>query len=107
MKAKNNYEALAIFERDGVARSRGRLTEEDMIKTTGFDSLVVLPEKCRLSELLTLHAHRDDHRAGGVVQRVRRLGYWIIRGNNLAKTVVKNCVPCRKYKPVPLEQKMA
>ena len=107
MKANGSQQALAVFQRDGVARSRGRMDEEDMVKTTGYDSLVVLPQKSRLALLLTLHAHRDDHRAGGVVQRVRRLGYWIIRGNNLAKTVVKNCVPCRKYKPVPLEQKMA
>ena len=104
---KNNLESLALFQRHGVSRTRGRLTEEDMIKTTGFDSLVVLPEKSRLAELLTLHAHRDDHRHGGVVQRVRRLGYWIIRGNILAKAVVKRCVPCRKYKPVTMEQKMA
>ena len=107
MQVNNSQQSLAIFERHGVARSRGRIDEEDMIKTTGYDSLVVLPQKSRLALLLTLHAHRDDHRAGGVAQRVRRLGYWVIRGNNLAKNVVKSCIPCRKYRPVPLEQKMA
>ena len=107
LKKKNNLESLAIFSRHFVARTRGRLTEETMTQTTGYDSLVVLPEKSRLALLLTLHAHRDDHRNTGITQRVRRLGYWVIRGNSLAKTVVKNCIVCRKYKPVTLEQKMA
>ena len=107
LKKKNNLEAMQIFERDGVARSRGRLDEEDMTKTTGFDSLVVLPQRSRLARLLTLHAHHDDHRAGGVTHRVRRLGYWVIRGNNLAREVVKSCLACRKYRPIPLQQKMS
>ena len=104
---KNNLASLAIFVRHGVARSRGRLTEEQMMSTTGFDSLVVLPEKSRLAYLLTVEAHRDDHRATGIAQRVRRKGYWVIRGNHLAKRVSNNCLPCRKYKPATIEQKMA
>ena len=107
LKGKNTMASMAIFERDGIARSRGRLSQDDMMKTVGHDSLVVLPATSRLALLLTLHAHRDDHRAGGVVQRVRRLGYWIVRGNNLAKSVVKSCVVCRRLRPVTLEQKMA
>ena len=107
LRKKNNLASLAIFVRHGVARSRGRLTEEQMIRTTGYDSLVVLPEKSRLAYLLTVQAHRDDHRATGTTQRVRRMGYWVIRGNHLAKVVNNNCVPCRKFKPATLEQKMS
>ena len=35
------------------------------------------------------------------------MGYWVIRGNHLAKVVNNNCVPCRKFKPATLEQKMS
>ena len=107
MDKKGNYESLSVFWQHSVARTRGRLSSEDMKKSTGFESLVVLPPTSRLAYLLTLHAHCDDHRAGGVVQRVRRMGYWIIKGAALAKTVVGRCIVCRHHRAAPLSQKMA
>ena len=47
---------------------------------SGYESPVVLPAISRLVHLPTLHAHIDDHHTGGIVQRVRRTGDWIIKG---------------------------
>ena len=84
---KGNRSALDIFWRHGVARTRGRLPPEDMMATMGYDSLVVLPASSRLAELLIISAHREDHRAQDGLVRVRRMGYWVIRGRRLLAKV--------------------
>ena len=108
LKEKKSLQSLALFWRHSIARTRGRLSPEDMERTMGFDSLIVLPCKSRLSYLLLMEAHREDHRAGGDnLFRVRRKGYWIIRGRLLADRIARDCIVCTKRTAVTQQQKMA
>ena len=108
LKKKNNLESLCITFEAAVAKTRGRLSKEDMNRAMGFDSLTVLPYKSRLAYLLTVYAHSDDHRAGGdTLLRVRRLGYWIISGRKLATKVAKDCRLCKLRAARTEEQQMA
>ena len=106
---KSKYESLDLFTREGVTRTRGRLSQEDMIRSTGHDSLVVLANVSRLSRLIMIRSHEEDHRSGpgDCLFRSRRSGFWIIRGRSLARDVVNKCLWCRLHKTLPLKQKMA
>ena len=108
MLSKDNLLSLDVFWENGVAKTRGRLTREAMLSSTGFDSLTVLPYSSRLAYLITEYAHCDDHRAGGdTLMRTRRLGYWIVRGRKLAEKVAKDCHFCRYKRAKTEKQQMA
>ena len=109
LEKKGNLDSLGLFWRDGVARMTGRLAPSDMMKTMGYDSLVVLSPRSRLAYLILLMAHREDHRAspGDALLRSRRRGYWVMRGRNLAKKVISDCGWCSTHYPTFVKQKMA
>ena len=62
----------------------------------GQDSLPVLMSSCRLARLLMMDAHEADHRRDprDAMARVRRKA-WIVRGRQLAMSVIKSCPLCR------------
>ena len=61
-----------------------------------------------MAYLLLLEAHREDHRsAGDNLFRVRRKGYWIVRGKKLAEKIAHDCVTCKKIVAKTEEQRMA
>ena len=110
LQKKGSFDSLAIFRRDRVARMRGRLAPEAMMRSIGQDSLIVLSRRSRLAELVMIAAHEEDHRQspGDTLFRSRsKFGYWVIRGRTLAEKVVRNCLKCKLDNPVLLQQKMA
>ena len=106
---ENLRQSYSYSTRDRVSRIRGRLDPEDMMRHTGFDSLVLLPYKSRFAFLIMRACHWEDHRAsaGDALFRSRRRGYWIIQGRKLAKKVVSNCTWCKLQQTLPYKQKMA
>ena len=108
LQHKKNLESLAITFEANIAKTRGRLSKEDMNRAMGFDSLTVLPYQARLSYLIAVFAHSEDHRAGGdTLLRIRRLGYWIVNGRRLADKVARDCLLCRARAARTQEQRMA
>ena len=65
-----NKSSLDLLWSHGVARTRDRLPPVDMIATTGYDSLVVLPAKFRLAELLGLAAHNEDQKVADLTKEI-------------------------------------
>ena len=84
----------------------GRLGEMNMNRILGVSSLPILTPKSRVSYLFMLMAHEREsglsntaveHYRDAVGTLARSRSYvWVIRGKNLAKQIVKNCVKCRK-----------
>ena len=108
LEKKNNLESLSIFWREGIARSRGRMSPEDMERLIGYDSLVVLTPKSQLARAVMTEAHLENHSGEGeTLFRSRRRGYWIIRGRVLAAKIVRNCALCIKHRAKTEVQKMA
>lgn len=76
---------------------------------------VLLPNKHRFTELLIMEKHRLVHHNGiqETLSAIRE-HYWIIRGREVVKKVIRRCVLCRKYEgkpyatppvpPLPLER---
>ncbi|XP_049274098.1 uncharacterized protein LOC125759411 [Rhipicephalus sanguineus] len=96
-----------IFEdNQGVLRVQGRLQWSDLT----FDEKhpIVLPRESHLSELLVLHAHHVTMH-GGVASTLTHLRtkFWIVRGRQMVKYVIKKCIICRKFNSRPMTQETA
>ena len=100
--------SLSLFWLGGLCCTRGRLGTDGMTLWTGHTELVVLAPNSRYAELLTIKAHREDHRASfdDAWTRTRKYGFWIIQGRKLARKVVDNCQLCKVLRPVLLEQQI-
>ena len=108
LKEKGRLESLNLSWRGGVARTRGRVSPRDMAAVMGHQDLVAITATSRLAYLVMKESHEEDHRAAGdALWRTRRKGYWIIKGMNLAKKVVQDCMRCKKNKAKLEEQIMA
>jgi hypothetical protein len=97
---------LAPFERDGIVRVGGRLRHSHLVYEQSHP--VLLPAYSRISKLIMQDAHEKIFHAGAerTLAECRR-EFWVIRGRNLAKKIVKECVTCRKLRKPPHETLMA
>jgi len=79
---------------------RGRLQHADVPAST--KNPILLPNKHRFTELLIMEKHQLVHHNG--VQEILpaiREHYWIIRGREAVKKLVRRCVLCRKHEGKP------
>ena len=89
-----------------LLRSKTRLSEaNDIIKDIKFP--IVLPNDNHITKIIILDAHEDVlHRVESILNRVR-IRFWIIRGRQTVKEVIKRCVLCKWFqgktlKPRPI-----
>ena len=97
---KERYKDLAPFEKERVIRVGGRLKHCPLSYDNNHP--VLLPTEHIISKLVIKDAHNHVRHAGRerTLCETRRK-YWIPRGRNLVKQVVKNCVTCRKLRQYP------
>ena len=102
----NDLSGLAPFWTGCVWYTRGRLGKNTR-RLLGPDKLMILSPKSRLSELIMLECHREDHRrdAGDCLYRSRKYA-WIVRGQLLADRTVKNCGFCKEQRAITMKQQM-
>lgn len=89
-----------FIDQEGVLRIRGRLRSDNM--TYDERNPIVLPKQHRYSTLLVIDAHRMMLHAGvrdTLVQLRER--YWILRGRELVKKVLRGCVTCQRFSATP------
>ena len=93
-KFKQQYESLQLFlDKDNLYLVRNRFDNEKML----FDSIypVFLPQSL-LINLLILEAHRKVAHAGiNATLTEIHSRYWICRGRQIVKRLLKNCVVCK------------
>jgi len=92
----------------GLYLTRGRVGSRAMLRTLGHEHLIILSNDCRLAHLLLAHAHREDHRRSDMdaLHRVRLMGFWIVRGRSLSRTVTKACYFCKKQDKLTESQRI-
>lgn len=106
---RGRYKALVPVEGvDGVWRVGGRMRAHVPF-TENHEMPVILPEGSRVAHLIMKKAHEIRH--GGqddTLAEFRRMGFWIVRGGELAKKLsgAKNCVICQKEDPVLMQEVM-
>ncbi|XP_028408499.1 uncharacterized protein LOC114531055 [Dendronephthya gigantea] len=103
---EHQYKDLAPFKEDGVVRVGGRLARSPL----QFDENhpVLLPVSHVISKLVVKDAHNRVLHAGRerALCECRRK-FWIPRGRNLVRKIVKDCVTCRRLRQYPHTTLMA
>lgn len=104
---KSPLKNLNLFmDGTGIIRISGRLGNMDTPYDTRFPML--LPAKHHFSWLIAKSLHIQTLHAGpSLVLATMRQRFWPLRGRQLARKVVKNCVTCFRCKPKLQQQIMA
>jgi Pao retrotransposon peptidase./Reverse transcriptase (RNA-dependent DNA polymerase)./Integrase core domain. len=77
--------------------SKGRFREIQFRKGESFP--VLLPRKCHITTIIINDIHRQCFHSGvSQTLSVLRVEYWIPQGRSTVKTVLNNCVVCKKFK---------
>ncbi|XP_048253302.1 uncharacterized protein LOC125381119 [Haliotis rufescens] len=94
---KSDFCDLAPFEEKGIVRVGGRLRHSPL----QYDQIhpVLLSPGHHVCRLIMCDVHVQMGHAGPerTLCESRRY-FWIVRGRNLAKSIVRNCVVCRKLR---------
>ncbi|XP_075158099.1 uncharacterized protein LOC142231374 [Haematobia irritans] len=84
---------MPYLDEDGIVRVGGRLQNSDLPYCVKHP--IILAKSNPLSKLLILDAHiRTLH--GGITLTMSYVNrkFWIVSGNQLAKTIIHRCMPC-------------
>ena len=97
------YSLAPFLDENNLIRIKGRFTDSDF--TIGEKHPVLLPRDSRLTELIVTHVHNKMLHAGvaATLSKIRQ-NFWIIKGRQLVKKVIHNCLICRKYSAKPATQ---
>ncbi len=70
---------------------------------------IILPKDGVVTRLILAHHHeKTQHQGRGqTMNELRANGYWIIGGSKAEAQYVRQCVPCRRARESPAEQRMA
>ena len=86
----------------GVLRCKGRLNNADLPTTS--KNPILLPSKDDFVRLLIKDVHaKVKHNGVRDTLTTLRENYWVLRGREAAKRIVKECVICRKFEGVPFK----
>ncbi|GFQ65433.1 integrase catalytic domain-containing protein, partial [Trichonephila clavata] len=88
---------------DNLLRITGRLLEADLC--FGEKHPVILPRHCKFTELLVIREHeRIGHCGVSATLTQLRKNYWIPKGRQLVKTIIRICLICKNYNAKPADQ---
>ena len=105
-KFKLLSQQLGLVEDQGILRCRGRLSYSDLQLNSKFP--IILSQMHKFTELVILWSHAKVGQEGlrGTLAEVRSR-YWITKGRQFVKKVIRHCVICKKlegkaYKAPPM-----
>ncbi|GFQ67959.1 integrase catalytic domain-containing protein [Trichonephila clavata] len=94
---------VPYLDEDNLLRITGRLLEADLC--FGEKHPVILPRHCKFTELLVIREHeRIGHCGVSATLTQLRKNYWIPKGRQLVKTMIRICLICKKYNAKPADQ---
>ena len=102
---EESYKDLAPFDKEGVIRVGGRLRDAPLLYEI---HPILLPASHPISKLIMREAHSQVAHGGPerTLSESRRK-FWITRGRNLAKGIVRDCTTCGKLRQPPHHTLMA
>ena len=98
---------LCPYIEDGILRVGGRLHHSRM--EHGFKHPILLSSTGAITRLILTHQHEKVYHQGRVITHasLRQSGYHIHKGSSVIRTLLKNCITCKKLRGTPLHQQMA
>ena len=93
-------------DEDGLLRCRGRLGNTDLPYSTKHP--ILLNSKDHITELIVRQCHLSV-KHGGVKETLTELrsSYWIIRGRNFVRKLLRQCVTCQRFTGKPYSTPMS
>ncbi|XP_075535194.1 uncharacterized protein LOC142570735 [Dermacentor variabilis] len=90
------HDLSVIYDDDGVLRGGGRLSAAELSYNVKHPA--ILPSRHPFTELTISTVHRRLLHAGALetLTELREM-YWIVRGRQMAKKVLKKCVTCNRF----------
>ena len=93
-------------EEDGLVKMGGRLQYSDLEEKEKHP--IILPYHSYIVKLIIEDIHRRQLHSGINHTLIAvRDRFWVLKGRNLVRRIVKSCLVCRKYLPVRMKVPMA
>ena len=102
---KNRLIPLSPISSHGKWVTQGRL-RKGMQRILGVSELPLLMPGSRLSMLVMIQAHNEDHKGADITLWRSRSKAWVVQGRALAVKVEKSCLRCVTRKGLLREQRM-
>jgi len=105
-KISSLYRLEPVMSPAGLLVVGGRLNRSSLSDLSKHP--VILPKSHHIVDIIVKHYHELSGHAGKehVLSLVREQ-YWIINARSVVRRIVNSCVICRRYRPKPLQQRMA
>ncbi|XP_038106215.1 uncharacterized protein LOC119765979 [Culex quinquefasciatus] len=103
---KSQIKTLNPFiDPEGLLRVHGRLENSSLPFDTKYP--IILPAKAHLTHLIAKNTHWDTlHSGPQLLLSTLRQRYWPVRGRDVARRVVNECLDCFHCKPRSIDQMM-
>jgi hypothetical protein len=97
---------LNPFLEDEIIRVGGRIKNSSLCYQAKHQ--IVIPKQHRIARSIILDVHKEIGHMGTqcVLHQVRKK-YWIVHGTSLVKSVLNECIPCKRRKAKSCSQQMA
>ena len=93
-------------QEDGLVKMRGRVQYSDLTESEKHP--IILPYNSYLVKLIIEDIHRKQLHAGINHTLIAvRSKFWVLKGRQLVRRIVKSCLVCRRYLPIRLQVPMA
>ncbi|GFW71857.1 integrase catalytic domain-containing protein [Trichonephila clavipes] len=104
LRSSSEIKSLVPYlDENNLLRLTGRLLEADLC--FGEKHPVILPRRCKFTELLVIREHeRIGHCGVSATLTQLRKKYWVPKGRQLVKTMIRICFVCKKYSAKPADQ---
>ncbi|CAL8136776.1 unnamed protein product [Orchesella dallaii] len=95
-----------FIDQQGIMRVGGRLNKADLPE--GRKHQIILPRNSNFITILINHVHHEHLHSGfQLTWSVILSQYWIVRGRDTVRHIVRKCVVCRRYRAKAAKQLMA
>ncbi|GFX91577.1 integrase catalytic domain-containing protein [Trichonephila clavipes] len=104
LRSSSEIKSLVPYlDENNLLRLTGRLLEADLC--FGEKHPIILPRRCKFTELLVIREHeRIGHCGVSATLTQLRKKYWVPKGRQLVKTMIRICLVCKKYSAKPADQ---
>lgn len=96
----NSYKYLNLILENGIYRCQGRLPNSHL----GHDAInpILLIPNHNLTKLLIRHTHKQlGHQGVGATLAELQTKYWIPKGRQAVKNILRHCIICKKVQGLP------
>ncbi|GFT12334.1 integrase catalytic domain-containing protein [Trichonephila clavipes] len=104
LRSSSEIKSLVPYlDENNLLRLTGWLLEADLC--FGEKHPVIHPRRCKFTELLVIREHeRIGHCGVSATLTQLRKKYWVPKGRQLVKTMIRICLVCKKYSAKPADQ---